>query len=90
MSSVQKLSVALTPENIAMLKDAVESGEYTSTSEVVRDALRLWKTRRAALERDVEDLRRLWLEGLASGPATDGETVFKRLRDKYAPPKAEG
>ncbi|MGD0185105.1 MAG: type II toxin-antitoxin system ParD family antitoxin [Roseiarcus sp.] len=89
MSSVQKLSVALTPENIAMLREAVESGEYTSTSEVVRDALRLWKTRRAALERDVEDLRRLWREGLASGPSTDGEAVFDRLRDKYASSKAE-
>jgi antitoxin ParD1/3/4 len=42
MSNVQKVSVALTPEIIAMLKDAVDTGEYTSTSEVVRDALRTW------------------------------------------------
>ena len=67
MPNVQKISVALTPEMLAMLKEAVESGEYTSTSEVIRDALRSWKARRAMQERDVEELRRLWDEGINSG-----------------------
>jgi antitoxin ParD1/3/4 len=67
MPNVQKISVALTPEMLAMLKEAVESGEYTSTSEVIRDALRSWKARRALQEREVEELRRLWNEGINSG-----------------------
>lgn len=67
MSNVQKVSVALTPEMLAMLKEAVDSGEYTSTSEVIRDALRGWKARRAAHEMEVEALRKLWNEGIASG-----------------------
>jgi antitoxin ParD1/3/4 len=67
MSNVQKISVALTPEMLAMLKEAVESGEYTSTSEVIRDALRSWKARRAMQEREIEELRRLWDEGIKSG-----------------------
>jgi antitoxin ParD1/3/4 len=67
MPNVQKISVALTPEMLAMLKEAVESGEYTSTSEVIRDALRSWKARRAMQEREVEELRRLWDEGIKSG-----------------------
>jgi antitoxin ParD1/3/4 len=84
MSNVQKVSVALTPEIIAMLKAGVETGEYTSTSEVVRDALRIWKSRRMAHEMDVEELRRLWKEGVASGDSAEGELVFSRLRKKYA------
>jgi antitoxin ParD1/3/4 len=84
MSNVQKVSVALTPEIIAMLKDAVETGEYTSTSEVVRDALRTWKARRTVHEINAEELRRLWKEGIASGPSAEGDGVFSRLRDKYA------
>ncbi|MGZ8330631.1 MAG: ribbon-helix-helix domain-containing protein, partial [Rhodoplanes sp.] len=40
MSNVQKVSVALTPEFMALLKEAVDTGEYTSASEVIRDALR--------------------------------------------------
>lgn len=72
MSNVQKVSVALTPEMLVMLKEAVESGEYTSTSEVIRDALRGWKARRALHEMDIEELRGLWSEGLASGPGRFG------------------
>jgi antitoxin ParD1/3/4 len=83
MANVQKISVALTPEMIGMLKEAVDAGDYTSTSEVIRDALREWKSRRAGRELEIEELRRLWREGLESGPPQDGEAVFARLRDKY-------
>jgi antitoxin ParD1/3/4 len=86
MSNVQKISVALTPELIELLKDAVESGEYTSTSEVVRDALRDWKLRRTALSADADELRALWLEGIASGPgrfdSIDQIKKEARRRDK--------
>ena len=68
MSNVQKVSVALTAELIELLNEAVDSGEYTSTSEVVRDALRDWRLRRAALAGDTQELRILWEEGIASGP----------------------
>jgi antitoxin ParD1/3/4 len=68
MPNVQKVSVALTPEFMALLKEAVETGEYTSASEVIRDALRHWKERRARQDMDVEELRRLWQDGIDSGP----------------------
>ncbi len=68
MSSVQKVSVALTPEFMALLKEAVDTGEYNSASEVIRDALRHWKERRSIQELSTEDLRRLWQEGVGSGP----------------------
>ena len=83
MSSVQKVSVALTPELIDMLKEAVDTGEYTSASEVVREALNVWKTRRTVQELEAEQLRRLWIEGIESGGSVDARPVFKRLRDKY-------
>jgi antitoxin ParD1/3/4 len=63
-----EISVALTPEFMALLKEAVDTGEYTSASEVIRDALRHWKQRRATEEMGIEELRRLWQEGIASGP----------------------
>lgn len=68
MANVEKVSIALTPEMLAVVREAVESGEYASSSEVVREALRDWKRRRALEMKEVEDLRRLWGEGLASGP----------------------
>lgn len=51
-----------------LVRKAVESGEYATTCEVVREALREWKQRRALQARDVEEQWILWEEGLASGP----------------------
>ncbi len=45
------------------------NGEYASASEVIRDALRLWESRRELRERDLDMLRRRWDEGKASGRA---------------------
>ncbi len=63
------ISVSLTPELVGLIKAKVDSGRYTSTSEVVREALRLLER---ADEREVETrarLRRAWEEGVASGDA---------------------
>ncbi len=68
MANVEKVSIALTPEMLAVVREAVESGEYASSSEVMREALREWKRRRALERKEVEELRRFWEDGLASGP----------------------
>lgn len=80
MAGVEKLSVALTPEMAADMRRLVASGEYASTSEVIREALREWKLRRVERSRAVEELGRLWDVGIASGPAADGEDAFARMR----------
>lgn len=67
MSNVEKVSIALTPEMAAVVRQAVESGEYASSSEVVREALREWKLKRTLLQSDIDELRRLWVAGLESG-----------------------
>lgn len=69
MAGVAKVSVALTPELHALVQEAVAAGDYASTSEVMREALRDWKERRERKRAAVEELRRLWDEGIASGPA---------------------
>jgi len=69
MVDFKKVSVTLTGEQVAALKAAVESGEYATTSEIVREALRYWQFERELRQRDIERLRQLWDEGKASGPA---------------------
>jgi antitoxin ParD1/3/4 len=68
MATVEKISIALTQDMAALVRQAVESGEYASSSEVIRDALRGWKMNRALQEHQIEELRRLWHEGINSGP----------------------
>ncbi len=69
MSDIHKVSVALTGEQIAALKAAVETGEYATTSEIVREAIRDWQFKRELRQEDLKRLRQMWNEGVASGPA---------------------
>jgi antitoxin ParD1/3/4 len=69
MPDVQKVSVALTGEQVAAMKQAVETGEYATTSEIVREALREWQWKRELREEELEQLRAAWEKGKASGPA---------------------
>ena len=70
MPDVQKLSIALTGEQIRSLKAAVETGEYATTSEIVREAIRDWQFKRQLRQEDLRRLRELWDQGKASGAAT--------------------
>jgi antitoxin ParD1/3/4 len=81
--NVEKLSVALTAEQAAMVRQAVETGEYATVSEVIREALRLWWAEQQARTHDLEELRRLWRAGIDSGSGEDGPAVFDRLRRRY-------
>lgn len=67
MAEIERLSIALPEPMAAAVRRVVEAGEYASTSEVIRDALRLWEARRQLRERDLEVLRQRWDEGKASG-----------------------
>lgn len=68
MANVEKLSIALTPEMAAVVRQCVESGEYASSSEVIREALRDWKLKRSLQQNEIAELRNLWQAGIESGP----------------------
>lgn len=79
MSNVEKLSVAVTPEMASLMREVVEAGEYASTSEVVRAALRDWEYRRKQRNLALQELRHLIQEGVDSGPSVDGEQVMAQI-----------
>ncbi|MGD0190604.1 MAG: type II toxin-antitoxin system ParD family antitoxin [Rhizomicrobium sp.] len=87
MANIEKISIALPHDMVEAIKDAVEQGEYATTSEVIRDALRDWRLKRKVEELDTAELRRLVQEGIASldrGEGIPAEQVFKRLEAKYS------
>ena len=57
MPEVQKVSISLTGEQIFALKAAVEAGEYATTSEIVREAIRDWQFKRELRQEDLKRLR---------------------------------
>jgi antitoxin ParD1/3/4 len=68
MATVQKISIALPREMASQLKRAVSSGSYSSASEVVREALRDWKDKQDQKEIVLAEFRRMWKQGVDSGP----------------------
>ena len=89
MSSVEKVSVALTPELASEMRAAVGCGDYGSVGEVVHDALRDWRLRRRVEEVEIEEMRRLVQQGAANGTGPDGGPIFARLRVNLPHPAAE-
>ena len=82
------MNVSLTPELEKLVQEKVESGRYTSASEVVREALRLMEKRdqrladrEQALQAFQAEMDRRVAEADAGG-WIDGEEAFARLRAK--------
>ena len=84
MASVEKISIALPHEMVATVRQAVEAGEYASSSEVVRDALRDWTKKRDLRRQGIEELRRVWQQATEDrNPGVDPAEVLDRLERKY-------
>ena len=80
MAKRENISVSFTPQQAKFLAACVASGRYQSTSEVVREALRLLEDRQRRREVELERARALIQEGadqLDRGEVVDGETFFK-------------
>lgn len=74
MAAIVRLTITLPSETAASVKSAVDHGEYASSSEVIREALRDWTMKRtlkvearAALQADIDE----GLADLAEGRVTD-------------------
>jgi antitoxin ParD1/3/4 len=65
MAEIERLTITLPSEMAAVVKAAVEEGDYASTSEVVRAALRDWKTKRALQLQELTALKADIDKGLA-------------------------
>jgi antitoxin ParD1/3/4 len=46
MGSIERLTITLPAEMAGLVKGVVSEGDYASTSEVIREALRDWKMKR--------------------------------------------
>jgi antitoxin ParD1/3/4 len=84
MTTAEKISIALPPEMVHIVRSAVATGEYASSSEVIRDALRDWTYKRNIRQQGLAELRQVWQEAMndkSSGISPDD--VLDRLESKY-------
>ncbi|MFV3130553.1 ribbon-helix-helix domain-containing protein [Niveispirillum sp. KHB5.9] len=86
MPDIQKISVAVTGNQLTAMRDAVETGDYATTSEIVREAVRDWQVKRAQRQDELARLRQAWNEGKAGGGREpfDVEQVLARAKARRA------
>lgn len=91
MQSAEKISITMTADQLRAVRESVTAGEYASTSEVLRDAVRLWLRQRredaerldlirARLRRSLDDPR----------PSLSGEEVRDSLEGLFAQARRDG
>ena len=89
MSGIERVTITLPAEMASIVRGAVEDGDYASTSEVVRAALRDWKLKRALQLQELKALTADIDKGLADVAAGrvkdfDGARIIERGRKLLA------
>jgi antitoxin ParD1/3/4 len=74
------MNVSLTEELASFVKAKVSAGRYASSSEVVREALRLMEKVEQQQAEKLQYLRKAWQDGIDSGDA--GEMDFQALKQE--------
>lgn len=57
MPEIERMTITLPSDMAVVVKEAVEGGDYASSSEVVREALRDWKMKRALQLQELASLK---------------------------------
>lgn len=84
MRTTRSLSVTLPNDMADMVRRKVESGEYASESEVVRDGLRALQQRDAAIERWLHEEVGPTYDRAISQPGVPIEKAFGEAAARYA------
>jgi len=89
MADIERLTITLPTDMAAVVKAAVADGDYASTSEVVREAIRDWKLKRALQLHELAALKSEIDKGLADVAAGrvkdfDVDSIIARGRKRSA------
>lgn len=89
MPDIERLTITMPAELANVVREAVETGDYASTSEVVRAALRDWKLKRALQIEELAALKKDIDKGLADVAAGrvkdfDADRIIARGRKLLA------
>jgi antitoxin ParD1/3/4 len=91
MPIIERLTITLPADMAGLVKGAVDEGDYASTSEVIREALRDWKMKRELHVRQLASLRADIGRGLADVAEGrivryDRKRIVERGRKRFARP----
>jgi len=89
MAGIERLTITLPTDMANLVKGAVEDGDYASSSEVIREALREWKLKRELRIQKIAELKAeidRGLQDVAKGRVKkfDAQRIIRRGRKLLA------
>lgn len=75
----EKISITLPPDMLSDIKEKVEAGQYGSTSEVIREAMRLWQRQEEEHEERIASIRKRLKRSAKSGKPVPIEAAFDEI-----------
>ncbi len=81
------MNISLTTEQAKFIQEKIQTGRYSTTEQVINEALRLLEKRERHYQTWLEETRQkavVGIEQLERGEGIEGEIVIANLREKLA------
>ena len=79
----ERITITLPPDMLASIKKEVSSGSYGSTSELIREAMRLWQKKDEEHKARISLIRERLARSVQSGEPVPLDTAFKRIENLH-------
>ncbi len=79
----ERITITLPPDMLASIKKKVRSGTYGSTSELIREAMRLWQKREEEHQARLSLIRERLAHSAQSGEPVPLDKAFKKIEELH-------
>ena len=79
----ERITITLPPDMLASIKQKVNSGSYGSTSELIRDAMRLWQKKEEEHDARISLIRNRLEQSIKSGEPIPLDAAFGGIEDLH-------
>ncbi|GAB6904577.1 hypothetical protein JCM12296A_04110 [Desulfosarcina cetonica] len=79
----ERITITLPPDMLASIKEKVRSGNYSSTSEVIREAMRLWQQKDEERQVRLALIRERLTRSTRSGEPVPLDAAFKQIEKQH-------
>lgn len=76
----EKISITLPPDMLSVIREKVKTGVYASTSEVIREAMRLWQRHEEEHSARIACIQSRLEQSAKSGEPVLLDAAFKKLK----------
>ena len=79
----ERITITLPPDMLASIKKKVSSGSYASTSELIREAMRMWQKREEEHKARISLIRERLAHSEQSGEPVPLNIAFKTIEELH-------